>query len=456
MQKLTLQNILQSILGLFLFIFPWQTVWIYKEYFLNGVKWQYGTLGFYGSEIVLWIAVLLFMVWFWKKNKEQGTKNRFTFSKDRIFVLCCVSLISYLLISSLWSINPDVAFQQALHVLEAFLLFFMLFLGPLNFNGIAKWFVAGAVVQSILGIFQFLAQSSFSLKWLGMVSHPAWIPGTSIVDAGGRWLRAYGAFPHPNIFGGYLVVALTFMFLLYAREKYQSNSSLFIYHSSFIILLTALFFTFSRSAWIAGIMVTLLYGYIAIRTRNREQGTHIMYHVSCIISVVTVFAILSTIFFPLVKTRIIGGSAHEVRSTTERISGYHDAWQLFKQHPMCGVGAGNYSAALHALYPDRAGWDYEPVHNGGALMLVELGLVGVALFMFIGISFITYLLSRLRFAAPGKLLSHISYLFYALPITGYALLLLFDHYLLSLYIGLILSAVLWGGVSRLVHELSTE
>lgn len=451
----SLKHALRATLVVFLFFLPWQTMWITREPILNGAKWEFGALGIYASEVLLWVVVILFMAWFLKERyKIQGTRYKFRFSKDRIFLLLVLSLISYLLLSIIWAGDKSIALQHSLHILEAFLLFFILWVGPLSFASSARWFIGGAVVQSILGIWQFATQSTFASKWLGLVYHPVAQAGTSVVEgiATGRWLRAYGAFPHPNVLGGYLVIALLLGLLVYTRQTHMNKLSRItlrpaqgkLYHVSHIILLTALFFTFSRSAWIAAIIVLLSYCFIVLKNKKftRLLARQIIYHLSFII-------ILSAIFFPLVKTRFVGESIYEIKSTTERMNGYREAWQLFKQHPWRGVGAGNYTVALQTLNPNQPGFAYQPVHNVGALMLVELGVVGLVLLLCVIVSFITYHISRITYQKMANK-------WYVLCGMCYVVLALFDHYLLSLYVGLMLSAVLWGVGSRFIHELSTE
>ena len=46
-------------------VFPWQTVWIYRAAFLNGSVWQYGTLGLYLSEGILWLLCVVGILNIW-------------------------------------------------------------------------------------------------------------------------------------------------------------------------------------------------------------------------------------------------------------------------------------------------------------------------------------------------------------------------------------------------------
>ena len=126
--KLSLSNFLQSTLCLLVFLLPWQTILITKEQFLNGSKWEYGTLGFYATEGLLWFAVILFIITLGQKVKEKKAAGTFSFSwtQDRKFILACALFIAYIFCSTLWSIDRAVAWQHAIWIMEAFLLFFML------------------------------------------------------------------------------------------------------------------------------------------------------------------------------------------------------------------------------------------------------------------------------------------------------------------------------------------
>ena len=68
-----LDKLIKILLSSILFLLPWQTIYITKENFLNGEKWQSGTLGFYALEGLLWLCAILFIVWFYKKNKLRFT-----------------------------------------------------------------------------------------------------------------------------------------------------------------------------------------------------------------------------------------------------------------------------------------------------------------------------------------------------------------------------------------------
>jgi len=473
-------------LRLFLFVLPIQTIWIYREQFVHGAKWEYGTLGFYGSEGLLWGAFLLFMIWFFKQRfqisnfpasagssrlwtesvrmADRTMRDKFQISRDRIFVFFILLFTLYTFLSSTWAIDADIAFQFALHVMEAFLLFFMLFLGPLSFHDAVKWFVAGALAQSMLGLWQFFSQSTFASTVLGISSHPAWQAGTSIVASPeiGRWLRAYGSFSHPNVFGGYMVIALFFALIqtdAYGLRrddaslkvssswwgKYVSwrmyHGGCIMYHVSFVLLTAGVFVSFSRSAWMAFVLGLLVYSFIGFREKMFSVPFTFFHFL--LIPIIT-FIVFTTLFFPLVQTRLTGSSVNEVASISDRVSGYSEAMVLFKQHPFLGVGIGNYTASAFLLNPTQPAWAYQPVHNALLLLLVELGVVGIVLLLFV---FFTYHISRITSQPQSPFFK-----WYVVCVLCSVFLTLFDHYLFSSYVGLLLGALIFGCIGRSLKE----
>ena len=459
-----LEKITKFLLKTLLFLLPWQTIFIAQENFLNGAKWQYGTLGFYATEIILWLAVLFFIGWFWKTKTRGGAPTHFSFTKDRLFLPCTtrvhghvplwymvfiILFVLYSLLSGTWAINSAVALEHSRHIMEAMILFIMLFIGPLNFKEAVLCLTSGAILQSFLGLWQFFTQSTFESKWFGLVAHPAWEAGSSIVASAeiGRWLRAYGSFAHPNIFGGYLAICL--ILLIYLSLKIHKITAL--YWLKFIFLFSALFFTFSRGAWIAFgafLLAIFAYGIKNIRQRRLPAGqaeTSLWLEDKRTLSIPSYFLlliiILGTINLPILQTRLFSSSGNEIISISERTTGIKEALQIIATHPLFGIGIGNYTLASYKLNPNLPGWEYQPVHNVFLLVLAELGLVGAIILFLI---FVTYINSLRDKIMPR--------FYFLLGLFG--ILMIFDHYLFSFYSGLMLSAVYLGLISRPKHNES--
>lgn len=423
----SLESCLKWSIAILLFLLPWQTIFITREVMLKGGKWQYGTLGWYGTEILLWCTVILFCVWYGKRvvGERKIHREPWRLTPDRQFVLACAVFAMYCLLTAFWAPDRSIAIQQSLRVLEAVLLFFVVLLGPLRLSYVLAAFVSGAVVQSVFGIVQFLFQRTWSSVWLGLSEYHAVVNGVSVVagDEIGRWLRAYGSFPHPNMFGGYLVMTLIATSLLWYRYRREQKQWMVIVWFAAVLQLIALFLTFSRAAWIAiAVYAVGLFVYMWNEAGEKKHLTKIA------LSFVGVFLVLASIFFPLIKNRTTHTSSLEVRSTVERVSGYHEAWNLFQERPLFGVGVGNYTAALIEKDSSRPGWEYQPVHLVPLLLLVEIGLAGVLALLIVIINFY-----KLCCSVQKR-----NRLFVMLMIMPLFILALFDHFLVSSAAGVLL------------------
>ena len=428
---------LKVLLRVFLFILPLHTILITRESFLNGTKWEYGTLGFFATEVLLWVTVFVFIVWVFKHKNFKFQISHFRLSKDRVFLFFVLLFVLWGYASVLWSHDKDLALQQVLHLMEAALLFVMLIAGPLKFRRVGAWFIFGACVVGLLGVGQFVFQDTFSSTLLGVSKHVPYEAGTSVVSSSeiGRWLRAYGSFSHPNIFGGYMAIAFFISVMLFGVRFCRKKKCWIYQYIIPTVLLMGVFMSFSRSAIVVtavALCVVFLY------SLSRKKGVFSSY---VFVYSLSLFVLLVTVFAPLVYTRLAVSSPQEKTSLSERSSQVHESWELSKKNIWTGVGAGNYTRALYEIYPDRPGWEYQPVHNVFLLIFVELGMIGLILLFCISVSFLIFVDS---FICKGKkrhcwLMKNAGIWFVLVSIFfPYMFISFFDHYLFSSYIGLML------------------
>ncbi len=418
MKTIPLENTLPWLLKFLLFLLPFQTIWIWQEIFVNGTKWELATTGIYATEILLWFATLLSIFWLWHKKNNLKIHN-LKLTKERQLTIYSLLFTAYCLLSFFWSPNPELAWQQGLRIMSSVIFFFLLFLYIKDEIKIAKWFVASSVLPSLLGLYQFFTQSTIASKWLGLAAHPVAEAGSSVVVSNslGRFLRAYGSLPHPNVFGGFLSISI--FVNLFLISKADSKRHRTIYLSILIIQTATLFFTFSRSAWLAST------GFALLALYNLGKKKLILASIASQILLVT---ILSIIYFPLIQTRINGANIQEATSTTERVDQIAEAKSIIKNNLWLGTGAGNYTAYLKNKNPNLSGWQLQPVHNVPLLMLAELGIAGLLL--------LTLALRMLLLLVKEKTnLTNLSLLF-----TAYCLLFVFDHYIYSSFTGLLLTS----------------
>jgi hypothetical protein len=237
--------------------------------------------------------------------------------------------------------------------------------------------VAGGIVQGSLAIMQFVAQYAPASKWLGMAAHDPSVPGAIVIEtASGRWLRAYGSFPHPNMLGLYLALAVIAAAIIasktHARERWP-------YVCALPILAAGLFFSFSRGAVLALVVgaATLL-----VVMGDRGKGWVRGKALAALAIALLTFLVLSMIVREPLATRAAAKGRLEARSVTQRIDAFRDARTLFVTAPVFGIGPGMSVPAIAWIDQGRREWwQYEPVHDLPAVIAVETGAVGLALWL---------------------------------------------------------------------------
>ncbi|NTU66303.1 MAG: O-antigen ligase family protein [Candidatus Moranbacteria bacterium] len=250
------------------------------------------------------------------------------------------------------------------------------------------------IINSLAGILQVFLQHSLGLFQLkeSLIS-PA-IPGVAkIIVNSHSIIRAYGFMPHPNILGGFLLFSIITTLLykqLFHVEQLQDpkQAKELISHISaiessqktslspnktivprgtiailkiIIILQTiALLLTVSKSA-IIGLIVALFF-------INVPRGTFIKIAGICSAIIVTLFLLKVDLYSLFTKSLDERGLYLNVSRGT------------ISEHPILGVGVGEFIDSFHKMLPNLPDWQYQPVHNVFLLVYNELGIFGFILF----------------------------------------------------------------------------
>ncbi len=385
MKSKNIQIVKEYLFYLFVFLLPWQTVWIIQEKFIQGKKWQWDTQGIYLFELVLILWLLIsFYSQGWQKYKHFFQQ---AFSQNygvKFFSL----LLGWSFLSIFWSNNHSLTFYHSLIIFLSYLLYInLLFLAPtLSFTKTIAFFITSLTLSSFMAGQQFFTQTSWSNKWLGISSHSLNFGGTAklALSNSGKWLRAYGSFPHPNILGGFLAVSLILLIAIYFKQKSFKKQLfiLFLIGWQFFILLA----TFSRSAWL-GFSFALLF--LIIYFKNNYIKSNFKKITRLALSLILSFSLFFFFYSPLILNRFQNQSIQEKSAFTERLSYFYQSLTIIQKHFYLGIGLGNYTDYLHSHFSSSwALWQYQPVHNIYLLLFSELGLVGLILFLlFISVSF---------------------------------------------------------------------
>ncbi len=403
-----------------LFLLPWQTRYIFDQKLLAGEAFEYGVLSMYVVQLL--VVLCFFLGW----PLQIHPALRVLVRRTGIFVLAAALSIPF-------SLNMDLSFIAWSHLLIAALLFLCLLDERIRMDRVALAFVAGLILPSLLGLGQFFWGSAFASTLLGLASHSASDLGTSVIEGEGvRWMRAYGSFGHPNLFGGYLAIGLiTLVFGLRIDGRRRKSV---IQLSLIPLLVFALILTFSRSAWIAltvGIVVFFAGMFWQRRRSNRlsPEATSVIPFAVMLLSVATAVIIFHEPFL----ARFNPVLATEARSVSERLDLLRSFPSVWKDDVIFGVGIGTYTIGLAAVVPGLPSFAYQPVHVSVLAALAEIGVAGLLASLY----WLREFVRRLR-PDPGALA----------VLAAVMTISLFDHYLWSLWSGLVLGAFVIGVALR--------
>jgi O-antigen ligase len=232
----------------------------------------------------------------------------------------------------------------------------------------------------------------------------------------GSLSRAYGTFGRPNTFAGYLEmtlfpvlwVAAYFAFEAWrALRKYREvrlrgfaastgARSAFVrsgllalaLNTCTVAILGGIGFSFSRGAWLGVIAGLVISGALAFR--------RYLIPIAAVAPVLAVGFLLLGTSAPTALTGRLGSIVEEARpfdasnipvthenfATAERMAHWQAGWNMFLDHPITGIGPGNYNAR----YPEyfvRAEFRFSQghAHNYYIHALAETGLVGLLLYL---------------------------------------------------------------------------
>lgn len=425
-------------LVLLVFLLPLEARWIFDQADLKGSPFEYGTGALYLTDILLFVSVFLTMLWKWRNNKNEKL----------LFISVLVFGFGLIALAGIGQAEDrKIALFAVMRLWEGLILWWLIRNNPIRPIILIMAFAGAAALEAVWGMEQFFFQIVPANKWLGEAFHSASILGDSVLQtADGRFLRAYGTLPHPNMLGGMLTAAILLLFGLLANQYKQPNKSqsnfyslLTTYYSllwgGLVLLLFGLFFTFSRSAWLA-LGIGILFGGIWMIAAKQKRA------IAGIIFTVIVCAASLVLIFPESLSRFSQNQSLEILSVSERVREYDDAQIIVRKKPFAGIGINQYVKELQNIYPSFPAWKIHPIHNVYLLVLSELGIIGLLVFIII----IAWHLSFLKINSPPLQIWTASAAI-SLLIIG-----LFDHYLWTLHFGIILFWLIFGINHRLAGE----
>ena len=283
---------------------------------------------------------------------------------------------------------PPLGFSDTAFQLLSLALVWATYLFLVNEHPSLTWpLVAVVVIQSLVGVAQFVRQSDLGLTMLGELDLDPAVSGVSVLMTNGqRWLRAYGLTGHPN-----LLAALLAPLMLYLLSDARRVAGWQRWTLLGVVGLggAALIATASRAAWLAfGLGLALWLASLwserrwpavnatpaSAKSRKSRRSA-----VAAVVVVGGLALLFLAVYGPLLVTRFIDlDTSIEARSIFERERDWGIAVQLIGQHPITGVGMGGYLLAARTV--DQAA---RLVHNVPLLVTAELGLLAGLLWLWL-------------------------------------------------------------------------
>jgi len=335
--------------------------------FILGRRIDYLSPTLYLTDITIFITLLLWICYPQKNPLKKIWHHRcFLF----IFLLLGLFVVENIGVS----LSPFAALYKWMKVVEYVLLGVYIYKTKPNIHTTIFIISIAVVYSSILAIVQFYLQHSIGgILWvLGERSFTIDTPGIARMN----WcnfshvqchelLRPYATFSHPNVLGGFLATVLPIILFGFIQTYKQLQAPKKIFFAvSISIGIFALALSFSRSAWVAGVI-----GMFATSVLLRKTKSFIWIMMGAVATGVGLVSL------PYVQMLIEPNESVQLRLHLADA-----AIKMWRSYPLFGVGANNYLVRLPQVLQLRDLYFLQPVHNIYLLLLSETGIVGFFLF----------------------------------------------------------------------------
>ncbi|HLD19995.1 MAG TPA: O-antigen ligase family protein [Patescibacteria group bacterium] len=429
---------------------PFQTRWLAVPAFLHGGYWEYGTLSVYITEIGIWVA---FALWCAQWVAHQLSQEKRIDWKEKITHVIHTqwvywAILVWVLVQLAWAPRTIASGVWLVHAISALLFYFLLVKFHMPLKIVVLALAIGFSCSGVLGIAQFGSQRIASNTVLGISAQQPEESGVSVVETPlRRWMRAYGTYPHPNIFGGMMVVGLSLwlLFFILAHDLVEPIDywGRLIGVLGVVVTSAGLWLSFSRSAWL-GFLISMIVAWGVMVVKKRYWFIPLLkWTVLSIVMLVALSYLFDDPFrarTSFLTTEPVYGYRLEDQSKVIRMAQWKEAYIIGIQRTFgAGTGVGNYTAWLGIVYPSLKVYQLQPFHITPLLALIELGVIG---FAGVVVMITQWIRKNIKDA-------------WALPvIAGFTTMMLFDHYWWTLFPGMIgVAIVAWLALQKPSHHV---
>lgn len=304
------------------------------------------------------LGISVFVAFLIVINNLKGFSNSKIFqniSSSRYWIILFAIFLMAMFLSALFSLEPIASCKKAFNwYFYRFSPFFIILFFFRDFKKIT-FFVVLALISCAIDI----------------------IAGFFLMPEGSTRLK--GIFGHPMTLAGFLTVSLPIVSAYLFNWK-QKSTSLIFSATFFFVYVIGLLFNGTRGAWIAVSISILVVGiWLSIKSWKKLFFLFLI----CIATVITFCA------NERFEERALSITSTTLQSNTERLLMWQSAWNMFKDNPVFGVGAGQYAKKYQNEYilPQAKERSQNHAHSNIFQMLGQSGIVGLFGFLtlFVGI-----------------------------------------------------------------------
>lgn len=343
---------------------------------------QWATIFVVGALMVVRIPTLMYVVQaiFLMLATPKALYNKV--SKCQIeYLYCNVAFIWISVISLVWSSNTSHSISSIVSILQVFLIAFMIFITCNEKGDYYDIIDAFSTMSWVFMAYIILATSSE--EWKKIFAN-----NTNLSSSAGRLGPSVGM--HTNMCGAVLSILILFSFYRYLSKRNKLNLL------QTILLLVCLALTKSRMSILVVICGMALY-YAIYKKISAKQAMKII-GVLIALVILLVLSMSNQFLYNLYGNRIesmfnlFSKTANTDASVTGRLALQQRAIEVFLNHPILGVGIGNFSSYSNNL----GGVSGYYAHNNYLELLADVGVVGTVMY------YAPYVIALFRTRAAAK------------------------------------------------------
>ena len=305
--------------------------------------------------LALMIFIYIIEIIFSKRCRENFINGIVSFFTEKLSILLVI-LLGIMLVSTMYAVDKKIALSESARFITYI---FMYFIIKYEFNSKKQ-------INTLLRCYIFI---SFILSSIGIVQH---FTGFALAEkfiktnAFGTGIKIASTFFNPNAYGAYLILIIFPVIMLSIYEKNKNKKLIYLFLS--MLFITNLLMTFSRNALLGFGLGVLVLGLI--------------YSIKLIFALGG-FSILM-VFIPSVSQRVIDITS--LSQNESRIKLWKTAIMMIREHPIIGVGNGNFVTRYNEYvikYKELKYQSYQnyPAHNSYLKVQSELGIIGIVSFL---------------------------------------------------------------------------